>query len=203
MEMGHQAGRGQEGVRVFRVDAALDRVALQHHVRLPDRQLVAGGDQQLLADQVDAGHQLGHRVLDLDACVHLDEIEAARLVQELEGAGAAVADAQMQASTQTADLGALLGVMPGAGASSTTFWWRRCIEQSRSPRWMAFPGRRPAPGSPLPRVLQELLHVHHVVAERRLASRLVVAMALASAASVCTTRMPRPPPPPAALTITG
>ena len=25
-------------------------------------------------------------------------------------------------------------VMPGAGASSTTFWWRRCIEQSRSPR---------------------------------------------------------------------
>ena len=25
------------------------------------------------------------------------------------------------------------GVMPGAGASSTTFWWRRCSEQSRSP----------------------------------------------------------------------
>ncbi|KAG0731872.1 hypothetical protein G6F24_018982 [Rhizopus arrhizus] len=30
-------------------------------------------------------------------------------------------------------------LMPGAGASSTTFWWRRCIEQSRSPRWMALP----------------------------------------------------------------
>ena len=24
--------------------------------------------------------------------------------------------------------------MPGAGASSMTFWWRRCMEQSRSPR---------------------------------------------------------------------
>jgi hypothetical protein len=23
--------------------------------------------------------------------------------------------------------------MPGAGASSMIFWWRRCIEQSRSP----------------------------------------------------------------------
>jgi hypothetical protein len=37
-------------------------------------------------------------------------------------------------------VGALLGVvMPGAGASSMTFWWRRCMEQSRSPRWMALP----------------------------------------------------------------
>ncbi|CFN71554.1 Uncharacterised protein [Bordetella pertussis] len=26
------------------------------------------------------------------------------------------------------------GVMPGAGASSMTFWWRRCTEQSRSNR---------------------------------------------------------------------
>ena len=25
-------------------------------------------------------------------------------------------------------------VMPGAGASSSTFWWRRCTEQSRSNR---------------------------------------------------------------------
>ena len=31
--------------------------------------------------------------------------------------------------------------MPGAGASSITFWWRRCSEQSRSLRWMALPWR--------------------------------------------------------------
>ena len=29
--------------------------------------------------------------------------------------------------------------MPGAGASSITFWWRRCSEQSRSLRWIALP----------------------------------------------------------------
>ena len=35
------------------------------------------------------------------------------------------------------------------------------------------------------------------------ASVRVIWTAVSSAASVCTTRMPRPPPPPAALTITG
>jgi hypothetical protein len=28
--------------------------------------------------------------------------------------------------------------MPGAGASSMIFWWRRCMEQSRSPSQTAF-----------------------------------------------------------------
>jgi hypothetical protein len=35
---------------------------------------------------------LGDRVLDLHAGVHLDEVELAVLVEELEGAGVAVAD---------------------------------------------------------------------------------------------------------------
>ena len=55
-------------------------------------QLLAGGDADLLLHEVDAGDHLGHRVLDLDARVHLDEVELAVLVQELERAGAAVAD---------------------------------------------------------------------------------------------------------------
>ena len=54
------------------------------------------------------------------------------------------------------------------------------------------------------RVLEELLHVDQVVAERGLRLRTcVIAIALSRCASVCTTRMPRPPPPPAALMITG
>jgi hypothetical protein len=111
----------------------------------------------------------------------------------------------MQASTQTLPISArCFGVMPGAGASSTTFWWRRCIEQSRSPRWMALPW----PSAEhldldVARVLQEFLHVDLSLPNAALASALVVAMAFSSAASVCTTRMPRPPPPPAALMITG
>ena len=32
-------------------------------------------------------------------------------------------------------------VIPGAGASSSTFWWRRCTEQSRSKRWTQWPWR--------------------------------------------------------------
>ena len=61
-------------------------------VVLRPRQPLAGGDAQLRLDEVDAGDQLGHRVLDLDARVHLDEVELVVLVQELERAGAAVAD---------------------------------------------------------------------------------------------------------------
>jgi len=54
---------------------------------------LAGGDANLLADDIDAGAHLGHRMLDLEPCVQLDEVEAAvRAEQELEGAGVAVAD---------------------------------------------------------------------------------------------------------------
>ena len=54
--------------------------------------LVAGGGADLLEDQVDVGDHLGHRMLDLDARVHLDEIELAVLVQELDGADAEIFD---------------------------------------------------------------------------------------------------------------
>jgi hypothetical protein len=41
------------------------------------RQRLAAGDPHLPVDQVEPGHQLGHRVLDLEAGVHLEEVEAA------------------------------------------------------------------------------------------------------------------------------
>ena len=49
-------------------------------------------DVDLFLHEVDPGDHLGHRVLDLDAGVHLDEIKLAVLVKELERSGAAVAD---------------------------------------------------------------------------------------------------------------
>ncbi len=67
-------------------------MAADHHVALGEGQRLAGGDAQLQTDDVDAGHQFGDGVLDLHAGVHLDEVELAVLVQELERAGAAVAD---------------------------------------------------------------------------------------------------------------
>ena len=52
---------------------------------------LAGGDADLLGDEIDARHQLGDGVLDLQAGVHLEEVELAVLVQELDGAGVVVA----------------------------------------------------------------------------------------------------------------
>ena len=52
----------------------------------------APGHLDLQLDQVEPGGQLGHRVLDLEAGVHLHEVEAPGLgrVQELDRAGVGV-----------------------------------------------------------------------------------------------------------------
>ena len=52
---------------------------------------LARRDQQLRLHEIDAGDQLRDRMLHLDARVHLDEVELAVLVQELERAGASIA----------------------------------------------------------------------------------------------------------------
>ena len=69
--------------------------------------------------------------------------------------------------------------MTGEGASSSTFWWRRWSEQSRSPRWIALP---------LPvaehlefdvaRIAEIFLDIDGVVAERGLglAARLLISV---------------------------
>ena len=56
------------------------------------RQRLPGGDADLLFHEIDAGHFLGHRVLDLDARVHLHEVELAVLKEELDRAGVDVVD---------------------------------------------------------------------------------------------------------------
>ena len=86
------AWAGHEVVRVFGVDPALDRVTEDLHVFLLDRQLVASGDAEHLLDDVDTSDHLGDRVLHLNAGVHLDEVETTVFIEELEGAGATVAD---------------------------------------------------------------------------------------------------------------
>jgi hypothetical protein len=56
---------------------------------------------------VDAGDLLGHRVLDLDARIDLDEVEAVRIqvVEELDGPGAAIAAGPAQAHRVVGQLG--------------------------------------------------------------------------------------------------
>ena len=75
------------------------------------RERRAAGDQDLRPHEVDLGGLLGHRVLDLDPRVHLDEREAAaRVEQELDRAGVDVADLARDRHAGGADPLAQLGV---------------------------------------------------------------------------------------------
>jgi hypothetical protein len=92
--------------------------------------------------------------------------------------------------------------MPGAGASSMTFWWRRCSEQSRSNRCTTC------------RAVAEHLHLdvarrdvflaqqHRVVAERG-GGLAPAGGQFLEVAGPATRRMPLPPPPATALISTG
>ena len=67
---------GQEAAgRVLGVEPRLDGVPVEGDVALVERQPLAGRDPDLLLDQVEAGDQLGDRVLDLQPGVHLQEEE--------------------------------------------------------------------------------------------------------------------------------
>ena len=87
-------GRRQEALaRVLGVDPALDRMPGEADVLLRERERLPRGDQHLLAHEIEAGHELGHRVLDLDARVHLEEEVVPVAVEEaLDRPGAPVAD---------------------------------------------------------------------------------------------------------------
>ncbi len=68
-------------------------MAAQLHFVLPQGQRFAARHAQLPFDQIEARDAFGHRVLDLEPCVHFHEVEVARAVeQEFDGAGADVAD---------------------------------------------------------------------------------------------------------------
>src|SRR5665647_2380212 len=86
------ARRRRKLERVLCVDAALYGMPSQHHVALAQAQFLAGCDADLLLHQVQTGDHLRDRVFYLDTRIHFDEIELSALIQELEGADAAVAD---------------------------------------------------------------------------------------------------------------
>ena len=91
--VGHQpSGRGQEVARrIFGIDAAFDRPAPELHIALPNAEDLAGGDPDHLLDEIDAGDEFGHRMLDLQPRVHFEEEEALVLAgDEFDGAGGIV-----------------------------------------------------------------------------------------------------------------
>ena len=94
-ETADKTGRRQEAlIGIFGVDAALDGVAVGGQRSLGiDVEGFAPCDPNLPLHQVHARHHFRHRVLDLDACVHFDEVQAAVLIhQELDRARILVTD---------------------------------------------------------------------------------------------------------------
>ena len=97
---------------------------------------------QLRTDEVDAGDELGHRVLDLDARVQLEEVELARRrarTRRCRRSRMPIARANVTAASLIRARSS--GSTAGDGDSSSTFWWRRCTEQSRSPSATTAPCR--------------------------------------------------------------
>src|SRR6185295_11712528 len=95
-QKGDSTGRRQKVVlRVFRVDTTLDGVTLPTNVTLRKRKRGARGHRDLFAHQVEPGNQFSHRMLYLQAGVHLEKIKFARHVgvKELDRSGADVAHA--------------------------------------------------------------------------------------------------------------
>ena len=92
-EVGEAADGGREVPgRVFGVDAHLEGVAVQVDLFLGGRQGFASGDAELPFHEVVAGDHFGDRVFDLQAGVHLQEVEAGFIGDELHGAGTDIAD---------------------------------------------------------------------------------------------------------------
>ena len=107
--------RREAAAGVLGVEADLDGVAAGG--RRVALEPAAGRDVQLQADEVGARDRLGDRVLDLQARVDLHEGEAAAvgLVEELDGARAAVAGRVREADRGVGELALLLGRERRAG----------------------------------------------------------------------------------------
>ena len=108
--IGDFAGRGPEGLRVFSANPALDGVAGQHDVFLGKVERRARCDANLFEHEVQPRDHLGHRMLNLQAGVHLDEIEFPVFKQEFDRARAPVFDLAHGIGNRLADFLALGGV---------------------------------------------------------------------------------------------
>jgi hypothetical protein len=110
VEIFDTARRRRESPRVLGVDAAFDRVALEHDIVLGERQRRAGRDADLLSHQIDPRDHFGHWMLDLEPGVHLDEVELPILIQKLDGPDAKIAKLANGVRHHFADGVALAGV---------------------------------------------------------------------------------------------
>ena len=206
---GDLAGVGTEAVRgVLGGDPALERRAVRHDPVLAEAEVgqgLAGRDPQLGLDQVDVGDLLGHRVLDLDPRVHLDEhVAAVGVEQELHGAGVAVADllrepdrvgahALAQLRVEVRRRGDLHDLLVAALHRAVPL-----VEVDHLALAVGEDLHLDVAG-----VDHGLLDEHGGVAEGASASRMQVSTASRRSFGSSTRRIPRPPPPATAFTKSG
>ncbi len=168
------------------------------------RQPLTERDAQLPLHEVEPGDHLGDRMLDLQARVHLDEMETCRVGDELDCAGIDVVDRLRGGAGGRADLGPALGREADGG---------RLLHHllvAALQRAFALEQRHHVTVDvaehlhlDMARLGEVLLDQEPVVAERCGDSRCAPATASASSPGLPTTRMPLPPPPAEALTSTG
>jgi len=100
----HPAGPRQKPLLgIFSRDPALDRVAGDAHTALANWQRRACGNRELQRHEVDPGHHLGHRMLDLQSGVDLQEIKRSRGHEELHRPGVPVVYRPRRRDRRTAD----------------------------------------------------------------------------------------------------
>ena len=95
-------------LRVLGVDARLDRRAGAGDLSLSERQRLPRRDPELPFDEIEAGHRLGHRMLDLEPGVHLEKIEVAG-VEAARGIGDELDGARPDIARRQRGLGRGLG----------------------------------------------------------------------------------------------
>ena len=137
------AGRRQEIRAGPRHRAGPRRVALRAAPPAKGR-LSPGGDAQLPFDEIEAGHHFGHRMLDLQAGIHLDEPDgrpraARRHRRRIRPCRRRHSQPPGPGDRPPAEFRAQRRIHPRRRDSSTTFWLRRWSEQSRSPRCSTLP----------------------------------------------------------------
>src|SRR5579864_9271747 len=106
MKRGNLPGRRRELLGVLRVDAALDRVTAVHDWPVQHiLHLRASRNHDLALHQVDIGNHLRHRMLHLNAGVHLNKVELAVLIhQELNRSRVPISDRRQRLAQHIPDL---------------------------------------------------------------------------------------------------
>ena len=75
VQRGDLPRRWREFVRIFSVDTAFNGMAPQVNIPLFVAQLLTGGNEDLFLYQIQSGYHFRHRMLHLQAGVHLQEVE--------------------------------------------------------------------------------------------------------------------------------